>query len=416
MTKKCPKLFGWIVFALLFLAFTYRLSSGITSLRAPATVVLQRPPDDTSTEWLKYKDIYQDRYCTRRNLSNNRYGYASVIQQTRWISNITVKAVESHGPLIYYDDRFLWHTLSSDGCQYSCRFSTNFSDYPKAVLAVFTQDPPDGASLNLVNQTWALETGESPFHMPSISSAFKDHFKIFLTTKTDSHVPWIYGVFAANEEPEKIIPLDQQIRMLNKNNSQWLPKCHAGRRKKAVALISNLNARNNRLEYIKELAKHMEVDIYGNGHLPCSRNGDACLRELALKYKFYLAFENSNCEDYITEKFFENALKHDMVPVVMGAPRESYCALAPPNSFIHVDDFSSPAELADYLNWLDRNDTAYASYFAWKAYGNLMENTKLECRLCGFLHEDFKRLDSAPIKDFSYFTDTSKLCRTYAKT
>nr|VZI25356.1 unnamed protein product [Spirometra erinaceieuropaei] len=30
----------------------------------------------------------------------------------------------------------------------------------------------------------------------------------------------------------------------------------------------------------------------------------------------------------------------DMLPVVMGASRDEYCAIAPPNSFIHVDDFA----------------------------------------------------------------------------
>jgi hypothetical protein len=33
-----------------------------------------------------------------------------------------------------------------------------------------------------------------------------------------------------------------------------------------------------------------------------------CLEMLDKDYKFYLAFENANCKDYITETFFRNSL------------------------------------------------------------------------------------------------------------
>ncbi|VDN39706.1 unnamed protein product [Dibothriocephalus latus] len=102
-----------------------------------------------------------------------------------------------------------------------------------------------------------------------------------------------------------------------------------------------------------------------------------------------------------------------MIPVVMGAPRDDYCTLAPPNSFIHVDDFSSPAELADYLNWLDRNDTAYASYFAWKAYGKVVTATEIQCRLCGFVHQHLNDLHSLPTKGYEYFTNIDKQCKVF---
>lgn len=55
-------------------------------------------------------------------------------------------------------------------------------------------------------------------------------------------------------------------------------------------------------------------------------------------YKFYLAFENSICHDYITEKFY-NALQYRTVPIVYGGA--NYQALAPKGSFINVKDFSS---------------------------------------------------------------------------
>ena len=40
------------------------------------------------------------------------------------------------------------------------------------------------------------------------------------------------------------------------------------------------------------------------------------------------------------------------VPIAMGAARKTYERVAPPHSFIHVDDFVSPQKLAEYLHVL----------------------------------------------------------------
>jgi len=57
------------------------------------------------------------------------------------------------------------------------------------------------------------------------------------------------------------------------------------------------------MEYVKELSKYIDVDIYGKcGEFSCDRNRD-CFSDVAeADYFFYLSFENSFCDDYVTEK------------------------------------------------------------------------------------------------------------------
>lgn len=72
----------------------------------------------------------------------------------------------------------------------------------------------------------------------------------------------------------------------------------------------------------------------------------------------------------------------------MGAHPEDYAKSAPEHSYIHVDDFKSPKELAAYLHKLSKNDDLYNSYFRWKGTGEFI-NTYFLCRLCAMLHDDF---------------------------
>ncbi len=61
-----------------------------------------------------------------------------------------------------------------------------------------------------------------------------------------------------------------------------------------------------------------------------------------------------------------------MVPIVLGAYKEDYINTLPPQSYINVDDFQSIKELAAYLMYLDRKDTAHATFFAWRKFGELI--------------------------------------------
>ena len=55
--------------------------------------------------------------------------------------------------------------------------------------------------------------------------------------------------------------------------------------------------------------------------------------------------------------------RHDVLPIAMGARLEDYEEAAPHKSFLHVDQFSGPEQLAKYLHKLDQNDNLYNEYF-----------------------------------------------------
>ncbi len=178
--------------------------------------------------------------------------------------------------------------------------------------------------------------------------------------------------------------------------------------------VSNCFPSNVRNEYVRELRKHIPVDVYGacgNLSLNCAFKEEGCFDGVAKRYFFFLAFENSHCKDYVTEKLYRT-LTMDLVPVVMGGA--DYRKLLPSHSYIDAKDFKSPRNLAEYLLKLANNTEEYLSYFGWKK--NLIADNVHDaaynlglCKLCDILH-DPDYVYKSPCFDYRSYYSAKKYC------
>ncbi|RWW90431.1 hypothetical protein BHE74_00000455 [Ensete ventricosum] len=132
----------------------------------------------------------------------------------------------------------------------------------------------------------------------------------------------------------------------------------------AAAFISNCGAHNFRIQALEMLEKlGIKIDSYGVCHQ--NRDGKVDKVETLKRYKFSFAFENSNEEDYVTEKFFQSLVAE-------------------------LDDVESVAKT---MKFLATNPDAYNKSVSWKydgpsdAFKALVDMAAVHssCRLCIFL-------------------------------
>jgi alpha-1,3-fucosyltransferase len=240
-------------------------------------------------------------------------------------------------------------------------------------------------------------TQESPVTSPYISAAIHGLGNLFnwtMTYKLNSDVQLLYGRIL----PESTAPktLEETHRMIEAMHFPSAKNYAANKTRLAVWMASHCTTNSLRETYVKELSKYIPVDIYsGCGNFSCPRNGinwlsyPECYDELETKYKFYLSFENSICNDYVTEKFFE-IMNHNMIPIVYGGA--NYSQFAPHHSYINALDFT-PEKLAQYLLLLDANDNFYNEYFWWKDHYRVESGVEQMarhgfCDLCKKLHHE----------------------------
>ncbi|KAM7540950.1 hypothetical protein Aperf_G00000021007 [Anoplocephala perfoliata] len=268
--------------------------------------------------------------------------------------------------------QLLYHITETEGCRYKCNFTNDIHELSNGDVAVFSEafGAKNANDLKFRGVWIVFESAESPVHMRKLSDLEANSVDMFITYMPWSEVPFMYPMFLRNQNPGEIFSEDEVAAMLAKDSTHLLPSWHYQRTKLVAWMASNSQPKNNRDSFVHVLQKYVPVDIYGAlGEVtPPGRDPFQWMSE---HYKFYLAFENSNCKFYITEKATSNALRYGMVPIVMGAHKEDYMSILPPHSYINVDDFKTFQELSDYLLYLDKNHTAYAEYFAWTEYGRI---------------------------------------------
>ncbi|XP_058515515.1 alpha-(1,3)-fucosyltransferase 7 isoform X1 [Ochotona princeps] len=257
----------------------------------------------------------------------------------------TVTILVWHWPFTAQPPELSRNTCAAYGLSH-CQLSTNRSLLARADAVVFHHRELETRRSYLPlaqrprGQPWVWASMESPSHTHGLHR-LRGIFNWVLSYRRDSDIFVPYGRLEPRQGPAPPLPAKNRL---------------------AAWVISNFHERQQRVQLYRQLAPHLRVDVFGRAsRRPLCPN---CLLPTLAPYHFYLAFENSQHRDYITEKFWRNALAAGAVPVVLGPPRATYEAFVPRDAFIHVDDFGSAFELATFLTGM--NESHYQRFLAWR--------------------------------------------------
>lgn len=223
-----------------------------------------------------------------------------------------------------------------NGCPYTNCYSTGNRDYLGDVTK-FDVVAFNGPQVYLYrkellpktrspHQKYVFGTIESADNYPICDDKFNGFFNWTWTYKLTSDSRWGYVV--VRDKEKNIIGPNVEMHWMKQEDMDPVGEEFKNQLKSKTAaaawFVSNCRSKSKRENFNKDLvnelkAYNLTVDVYGQcGPLKCERNKhDDCTDMVKKKYYFYLAFENSFSEDYVTEKLL-HALQNDAIPIVYG--------------------------------------------------------------------------------------------------
>ncbi|CAO2188570.1 unnamed protein product [Urochloa humidicola] len=244
-------------------------------------------------------------------------------------------------------------------CSVGCEFGFSASKTPDATFGIAPDPSVDSILRSMESSQYYSEN--------NIDVARGRGYKIVMTTSLSSDVPVGYFSWAEYDIMAPVPPKTEEAL--------------------AAAFISNCGARNFRLQALEMLENlDVKIDSYGSCHR--NRDGKVDKVETLKRYKFSLAFENSNEEDYVTEKYFQS-LVAGSIPVVVGAPNIQEFSPGE-GAILHIKELDDVASVAKTMKNIASNPDAFNQSLRWKYDGPSdsfkalidMAAVHSSCRLC----------------------------------
>ena len=264
------------------------------------------------------------------------------------------------------------------------------------------------------NQMFIISAMSPSNYYSNASDEYKTNSKLWATYNTISK-DYFNWTMSFQSISDILNPYGMFEKHLVKNQSRINRDYWSGKTKGAFWAVSHCVTTSKREKLAVELAKYIPVEMSGGCQFKeikhfnnCNRSPEKfhevfdskCEEAVERNFKFYFAFENSLCHEYVSEKFYRTATM-DIIPVVFNGV--DMVKIAPDHSYIDAKDFKTVQELGEYLQKVASDKDLYNSYFTWKSeYVAIYTFGKGFCNLCAKLN------DFDPVRDGKVLKDVRK--------
>ena len=268
------------------------------------------------------------------------------------------------------------HVISIDG-NLTCEVTNNRSEIENADAVIFHGRDFNSSDLpetHKSNQLWVYFLLESSVHSGCNESCWKKVNEIGINWymgyhRTNSHSFFPYGKFIENKPDFNTTEISLKVKMFVNSFSS--------KPKDAVWLVSHCLTQSKRLHLVHKMKQQgLNVDIFGKcgTKLLIPKDNETAWDNFYNQYRFYISFENSLCDDYVSEKAYDaykKTIKYGLIPVVYGGA--NYSEFLPQGSYVDVGNFTKIAELVKFLKLLSKPESIQVieGYYQWMYHYHL---------------------------------------------